>query len=151
MKARGTASKSLPQPPCPCRAGPSLQTGSQLSNTCLFPGSMQILQSLSECTFTCLCLPSRKVGCVSLPLSASCLAAEAVLTLCACQLCCTHVSSTGFFSGARGESSLPCAPKAPTERGAQRPGRASPLLLSYSLLKEHMACCRRETVQLQSV
>lgn len=71
MKARGTASKSLPQPPCPCRAGPSLQTGSQLSNTCSFPGSMQILPSLSECTFMCLCLPSRKVGCVSLPLPAA--------------------------------------------------------------------------------
>lgn len=68
---QGGLQVSLLQPPCPCRAGPFLQMGSRLSNTCSFPGSKQILQSLSWCTFIDLCLPSQKVGCVSLPLPAA--------------------------------------------------------------------------------
>lgn len=71
MKARGSASQSLSQHPCSCRAVPFLQTGSQPRNTCSLPGSKCILQSLSRCIFISLCLPAQKVGCASLPLPAA--------------------------------------------------------------------------------
>lgn len=118
MKARGTASKSPP-------------TSMSLQSRSFSPDGLSAEQYLliswikANSTKSFLMHFHRSLSAIPkgwLCLSASpgsSLAAEAVLTVFACQLCSTSLSSMRFPSGARGKGSLPCAPKASTERGVQ--------------------------------
>lgn len=108
-----------------------LQPGFQLSNTCSFPGSKQILQGLSWCPFL---YPSAiPKGCLSLCLSwlqRQNSPRELVSS--------TPAASPPLASpvATRGRAAL--CPKGICWKGSQGPGQASPLL-SYSLLEEHVA------------
>lgn len=118
----------FPQPLCPCRAGPFLQTGFQLSNTCSFAGSKQILQGLLWCPF--IHISAIPKGCLGLSASPGCRGRTQHVNLSA-------LLQQRLLRRLWERAACP-VPQRHLVLGSQGPGQPFPPL-SYSLLEELVA------------